>query len=623
MYLHNIVIQNVGAIEKLHLKLPFNDNGNPKPVFIVGENGSGKSILLSHITDSFIEFAKQPFRNIVNATHTNPSPYYKISGYINQRNYKEYGISYLKYKSLDGQQYYEYVDKSGILTMDDALKITNNLWVDNNISWSSEENVKWVTQNTESLSNVFKNNINCYFPPSRHEPAHWFNSSFKKGESIDQYSPYIGIFDRDIIIENALNLNKNWILDVFLDSRAELEEYIGDNGETLFRSLSNLNAISLLNRTKLNIEKVISAILSKPIKLNLNLRRQSFSRISILDAESNQVLLPSLEHLSTGQNAILNIFCTIIRYADMVDVNHSMNTENISGIVVIDEIDLHLHTILQKEVLPNLILLFPKIQFIISTHSPYLLLGMHEQIGEENIFIYDMTQSTEINIERFSEFNQAFDYYKNTIKFENEVKKEIDKSNKPIIITEGKTDARILKVAWEKLYPDQEMFFEVIPSGVQLEESNRTGSAETVRRTLEFISNLPSENIIGLFDNDREGNERFKGLSKHSFESYNITKDVRKHLSKNIFAILLPVPKSREFFVTGDNMTQRYFEIEHYFSDEVLKEHNMIANYILGTDVFEIGKNKDEFSKAIESLDASSFQDFILLFDRLKTINSV
>jgi predicted ATP-binding protein involved in virulence len=58
MYLEEILLENVGPLEFADLSLPFDENGNPKPVVLVGRNGSGKSILLSHIVDALIEFAK-------------------------------------------------------------------------------------------------------------------------------------------------------------------------------------------------------------------------------------------------------------------------------------------------------------------------------------------------------------------------------------------------------------------------------------------------------------------------------------------------------------------------------------------------------------------------------------
>ncbi|MDN5552589.1 AAA family ATPase [Prevotella sp.] len=57
-------------------------------------------------------------------------------------------------------------------------------------------------------------------------------------------------------------------------------------------------------------------------------------------------------------------------------LNKTTDTE---GIVVIDEIDLHLHPELEKVVLGRLIKVFPKIQFIVSTHSPLVLTGIETE----------------------------------------------------------------------------------------------------------------------------------------------------------------------------------------------------------------------------------------------------
>lgn len=58
------------------------------------------------------------------------------------------------------------------------------------------------------------------------------------------------------------------------------------------------------------------------------------------------------------------------------------NTVNSGGIVMIDEIDLHLHPGLEKEVLNRFITTFPRIQFIVSTHSPMVLTNLHTYGGE-------------------------------------------------------------------------------------------------------------------------------------------------------------------------------------------------------------------------------------------------
>lgn len=53
MYTKRIQLINYGPLEKLDIELPF-EGATPKPVVLVGENGSGKSILLSHIVNGLI-----------------------------------------------------------------------------------------------------------------------------------------------------------------------------------------------------------------------------------------------------------------------------------------------------------------------------------------------------------------------------------------------------------------------------------------------------------------------------------------------------------------------------------------------------------------------------------------
>lgn len=58
-----------------------------------------------------------------------------------------------------------------------------------------------------------------------------------------------------------------------------------------------------------------------------------------------------------------------------------MNKEE--GVVLIDELELHMHTSWQRRIIPALTKTFPNIQFIITTHSPQIL----GEVGEEfNIF---------------------------------------------------------------------------------------------------------------------------------------------------------------------------------------------------------------------------------------------
>jgi predicted ATP-binding protein involved in virulence len=73
-----------------------------------------------------------------------------------------------------------------------------------------------------------------------------------------------------------------------------------------------------------------------------------------------------------------------------------------SGVVLIDEIDLHLHPRWQRMLIPRLIKTFPNCQFFISTHSPQVL----GEIDPQHIwFLHQDEQTLEID---YSKPSQAF-----------------------------------------------------------------------------------------------------------------------------------------------------------------------------------------------------------------------
>ena len=75
--------------------------------------------------------------------------------------------------------------------------------------------------------------------------------------------------------------------------------------------------------------------------------------------------------LSDGFVAALDIVADLIL---KMQPEGGLSSEfNKPGIVLIDEVETHLHLQLQKEVLPILTVLFPYIQFIVTTHSPFVL----------------------------------------------------------------------------------------------------------------------------------------------------------------------------------------------------------------------------------------------------------
>lgn len=82
----------------------------------------------------------------------------------------------------------------------------------------------------------------------------------------------------------------------------------------------------------------------------------------------------SYEQLSSGSKSILSFVADIIvRFYKQQP--EAYDPSEFKGVVIVDEIDLHLHPHGQKKIIFALSEVFPNIQFIVSTHSPIPLLG--------------------------------------------------------------------------------------------------------------------------------------------------------------------------------------------------------------------------------------------------------
>lgn len=83
-----------------------------------------------------------------------------------------------------------------------------------------------------------------------------------------------------------------------------------------------------------------------------------------------------LDHLSSGYSSILKIFqCIVAGYGALTNES---KLEQVPGVVILDEIESHLHVSWQARIIPLLKELFPNTQFYISTHSPLVLAQLHD-----------------------------------------------------------------------------------------------------------------------------------------------------------------------------------------------------------------------------------------------------
>jgi ABC-type cobalamin/Fe3+-siderophores transport system ATPase subunit len=88
--------------------------------------------------------------------------------------------------------------------------------------------------------------------------------------------------------------------------------------------------------------------------------------------------------LAQGHSAALSIFFALLLQSQARREMFGTLPEQLSGVVLIDEIETHLHIRLQEQVLPFLTATFPTFQFVVATHSPAVIASVPDAV------VYDL-----------------------------------------------------------------------------------------------------------------------------------------------------------------------------------------------------------------------------------------
>ncbi len=107
----------------------------------------------------------------------------------------------------------------------------------------------------------------------------------------------------------------------------------------------------------------------------------------------------NLEQLSDGEKNLIALVGDIARRLSLGNPTKNKPLEG-EGIILIDEIDLHLHPSWQRRVIPKLLEVFPNCQFFISTHSPQVI----SHTKAEDVFLLKQTD----NGMTFSKVNETY-----------------------------------------------------------------------------------------------------------------------------------------------------------------------------------------------------------------------
>lgn len=326
-FVTDIEIKKVRHLENISIPL---DKEKRKHLILTGKNGSGKTSVLEALVKYFLYVT---------------SDYYYSSEETN-KSYKAHcdRLSRLK-KQKDSDEKFVKINAE-----EKSLR-----------SWENDFQI-W---NNGAIANI---NSVCFL-----------QNKFKQGNFIVAYYKD----ERECQVEEYKNIEKIEFQDKYS---------ITDNpGAKLTKYLVDLKATQAFTKDAVKVEKIdkwfhvfenILKTIFDDDNLKLNFNDETF-QFSICESGREPF---DFNTLSRGYAAILDIINDLIM---RMEAKSGLRTEfDMEGIVLIDEIETHLHLELQKKILPVLTTLFPNIQFIVTTHSPFILSSL------ENAVIYDLENRT-------------------------------------------------------------------------------------------------------------------------------------------------------------------------------------------------------------------------------------
>ena len=331
-FLTNIHINKIFHLENFDIPL---DNDNLKHLIITGKNGSGKTILVNAIVE-FLDKIKTD----------NMLDFLKIKG--NLESYK---------------------NQFKIGQTNDPTQIA--LWEQNIKHWESQVNNTFgkVELRFNDIANIIKSYNQNNFVFAFYEAA-------RKTVITEPKNPTKPNFVTNLAIKD--NKNVTQFLNFLVDLKVQ---------EALARNEKMLTDADEIRAWFDSFEQLLKDIFqNQSIRLEFDYKDYSFYIVDGLKKFK-------FTQLSDGYSAIIDIVADLIL---KMQEKNSPNREYLKqGIVIIDEIETHLHLELQRLILPMLTRIFPNIQFIVTTHSPFILNSLTNAIAydlEKREKLEDLTE---------------------------------------------------------------------------------------------------------------------------------------------------------------------------------------------------------------------------------------
>ena len=446
MYLRRLYVENNGPLRKLCLEFPFALEGAPRPAVLVGGNGSGKTNLLSIIADALFEAAAVHYTDVVPSASLGSRPWFRVSGASTITIGAQGSCAMLGFQQQETS--YIYKEKGGILPAKDVLERLPEA-LRPHASWADEGSVKEFAIPDNESRKTFEQGAYLYFPSSRAETPHWLNRNSLRVDEFDLAPRFTKELRKPIYVERGLQQLKQWILSILMEIRTDFVLTTEQDGTIVPRAVNLQN--SLVHRPMWTcLNRILQEILNDKTAHLVWTGRRSPGKVGFQSLQGGVDVALALEGLSAGQATLLNMFGTLLWYGDRTIAGVS-TPEQMEGICLIDEVDAHMHVDLQYRALPNLMRMFPGVQFIVSSHSPLFVLGMEKVFSANNVAVIEMPSGSFIQAEAYTEFGRALEAFQETNAFNQAMLDAAGVTGKLLVLLEGETDPMYLTTAAELL----------------------------------------------------------------------------------------------------------------------------------------------------------------------------
>ncbi|WP_158850456.1 AAA family ATPase [Algibacter sp. L1A34] len=191
-------------------------------------------------------------------------------------------------------------------------------------------------------------------------------------------------YEKDFILDYWTSKLSNDNFGITSITAVEAKKYLDDSLSGIHKNIDLTKIISFFDYLKDSTneqEKELGSSLYSILEdiINLSISKGKLSHVSrinlkpIVKIGNNEI---TLDKLSSGNLYLIQRFTSLLSQVYSICALNDKpisDYKNIKGLLLIDEAENHLHPKWQKVFLQNILTLFPKLQIIVSTHSPFIV----------------------------------------------------------------------------------------------------------------------------------------------------------------------------------------------------------------------------------------------------------